>query len=260
MKGIFSTEDLNSYGFWIKTEGIKLSRFLKNPILLDSHSSWRDPVGKILAIENILGNLIGEIEFDAEDPEAVKKQSKYERGFLNAFSLGIDITKTSADPADLKPGQTRETVIECELIEISCVTIPSNKNAVRLYQNGELVTLSMNSDNPLVPIIKKEPEMKEEIEKLFAPIKEMLQLSKDANESDLVASIKKSIEENHTLKEKLSEALEKQERISERLEKYTKPEVTQSFDELRKNNPAELLSIKTNNPELYQRLVAGQKV
>ena len=155
LTGIFSTEDINSYGFWVSTKGIELARFKKNPIILNNHSSWGLPVGRVENIRIEKGELKGELIFDDSDEKGKQLKSKYEKGFMNAFSIGFEVVEMSNEPSHLKVGQSRETVTKCELIEISVVTIPSNANAVRLYKKGNLLELSNNLQlNNYLPKLK----------------------------------------------------------------------------------------------------------
>ena len=148
---VISDESLNSYGFWVKTDGIDLTAFLKNPVMLWNHN--RDdhgtadaqlPIGywKDLRIEN--GVLTGEPVFDEKDPFAMKVKQKLEAGILNACSMGFMPLEWSDAPEMLKQGQTVSTVTRCRLMEISICDIPANANAtVVLYdENSKTINLS----------------------------------------------------------------------------------------------------------------------
>ena len=148
---VISDESINSYGFWVVTDGIDLSPFLKNPVMLWNHN--RDdhgtvnaqlPIGiwKDLRIEN--GVLTGEPVFDETDEFAVRIKQKYEAGILNACSMGFVPLEWSDAPEMLKEGQKVATVTRCRLMEISICDIPSNANAtVVLYdENSKTINLS----------------------------------------------------------------------------------------------------------------------
>lgn len=148
---VISDESLNSYGFWVVTDGIDLSAFLKNPVMLWNHN--RDghgtvdaqlPIGiwKDLRIEN--GVLTGEPVFDEKDEFALKIKQKYEAGILNACSMGFVPLEWSDDLEMLKEGQKVATVTRCRLMEISICDIPANANAtVVLYdENSKTINLS----------------------------------------------------------------------------------------------------------------------
>jgi hypothetical protein len=144
---VISDESINSYGFWVMTDGIDLSAFLKNPVMLWNHNrgglgvtSDQLPIGiwKDLRIEN--GVLTGEPVFDENDEFAVKIKQKYESGILNACSIGFEPLEWSDAPEMLKKGQKVATVTRCLLLEISICDIPSNANAtVVLYDDDNKV-------------------------------------------------------------------------------------------------------------------------
>lgn len=182
MKIVLSTEDLNSYGFWVLTPGIVLERFKKNPIVTLNHDQWSMSVGKINDIRIESGQLVGEIEFDEDDEKGKELKRKYDKGYMNGFSVGIRVLTWSEDTAYIKEGQTRATVVKCELMEIAAATIPSNSNAVRLYsEDGSIINLSANSLGTIIPEIKKENEMKQ--------IALLLGLSADATELEITNKI-----------------------------------------------------------------------
>jgi hypothetical protein len=74
--------------------------------------------------------LTGEPEFDEADEFAVKIKNKYEKGYLNACSIGFDPIETTEDPDMLDAGQRFSTITKSELLEISMTNIPGDRDAV----------------------------------------------------------------------------------------------------------------------------------
>lgn len=184
MEFILNDEGLNTYGWRVLTNGILLGRFEKNPVMLWNHDAgdgWDEDAN---AHEKVLGKwtklriedrkLIGTPVFDEESPIARALKAKVEAGIVSATSLRIERRKTSDDPNDLLYGQTLPTVTECELIEVSFVTIPANPNTTRLSRlsyfsnddkfNGKWEKLSQHSDNQPTP--PQQPIMKNALLKL----------------------------------------------------------------------------------------------
>ena len=199
---VISDESINTYGFWVRTDGIDLSPFLKNPVMLWNHN--RDDHGTViwkdLRIEN--GILTGEPVFDETDEFAVRIKKKYEAGILNACSMGFVPLEWSDTPEMLKEGQTVATVTRCRLMEISICDIPSNANAtVVLYdENSKTINLS---DLPNKAIGPKINDMSKEIAK-------KLGLDENASLEACVEAIQKKDDriatleaENKTLKEQV---------------------------------------------------------
>lgn len=134
---VFNDETVaNSYGFYISTSGIDLSRFEKNPIMLSDH--WNDNaavLGKWLDIQKSGSILSGLPEFDMEDEKVKPIAGKVERGYINACSMGIMFDREDMIMLDGKVFLTK-----CQLAEVSIVPVPSNKNAVKLmYEDGTVL-------------------------------------------------------------------------------------------------------------------------
>lgn len=205
---VISDESINTYGFWVRTDGIDLSPFLKNPVMLWNHN--RDdhgtvnaqlPIGiwKDLRIEN--GILTGEPVFDETDEFAVRIKKKYEAGILNACSMGFVPLEWSDTPEMLKEGQTVATVTRCRLMEISICDIPSNANAtVVLYdENSKTINLSDLPNKAIGPKINH-INMKEIALKLGLAENASLEACVEAiqKKDDRIATLEA---ENKTLKE-----------------------------------------------------------
>lgn len=127
---VFNDETMqNSYGFSIVTEGIDLTRFAKNPVMLSDHynSNW-NVMGKWNDFTKEGSVLSGFPEFDMEDQYAAELAGKVERGFINACSMGIIF-----DRVNLILVEGKLVLTKCELVEVSIVPVPSNANSVRLF-------------------------------------------------------------------------------------------------------------------------------
>ena len=197
---VINDESINSYGFWVKTDGIELEAFLKNPVMLWNHNrDWHGktdaqlPIGywKDLRVES--GVLTGEPVFDETDDFAVRIRKKYEAGILNACSMGFMPMEWSAAAEMLKNGQTVATVTHCRLMEISICDIPSNANAtVVLYnENSKTINLSDLPNKAIGPKINHN-DMKENALKLG--------LAENAAQQDCVDAIQQKDDQIATLK------------------------------------------------------------
>lgn len=126
---------VNRYGYKVLAEGINLEHYLKNPIILAYHEERKLSIGKMNDIKLELDDdgryiLTGEPEFDEADEFAVKIKNKYEKGYLNACSIGFDPIETTEEPEMLDAGQRYSTVTKSELLEISMTNIPGDRDAV----------------------------------------------------------------------------------------------------------------------------------
>lgn len=195
---ILHDESLNSYGFWIKTDGLDWSLFDNNPIALFMHirpgeydNRGKDMLLPIGIWENRKqqgGNVLADFNPDTDDEFANRINKKVEKGIIKMASLGVEPVKWSEDKADLKPGQTRPTVIKAIVKEASIVDIGSNRSALRLYNpGGELITLSDDPSKCAVPLIKQINQNEDKMKKVIGYLK----LADDANEAEVYQAIVK---------------------------------------------------------------------
>lgn len=143
MKFILSTEDTNSYGYKVKTDGIQIPS--KLPLLFN-----HDPnkvIGEWLNIELFESNIIAEASFDIDDDEALKIMKKVEKGLINGTSIGFSVLEKDVDE------QGNLIITKSLLKEASITPLPANVNAIKLYDNGieltaeDIITLSLQQKN-----------------------------------------------------------------------------------------------------------------
>lgn len=147
-----SNETLNCYGTWIRTEGIDLTQFSRNPVLLWMHQRGV-VIGMIKDIRVADGEVTGEPWFDEVREESRLAKQQWEKGTLRMGSPNFEILETSEDAALLKPGQTRPTVTRCKLMEYSMVDIGGNDDNIRLSYEGREIRLDAGGGCNL-PLLK----------------------------------------------------------------------------------------------------------
>ena len=139
---VISNSSLNSYGFRVLTEGIDLTQYQRNPIVLWMHTRpFRGttdealPLGTMQNLRIDGDNLIGTPVFDESDEFARKIKAKWDNGILKMVSAGLEIIEQSTDPKVLVEGQRYATVTRSKLIEVSIVDIGANDDAIVLYND-----------------------------------------------------------------------------------------------------------------------------
>lgn len=160
---VISTGAVNCYGSRVLTEGIDLTQYEKNPVLLWMHRrSWEPgamPIGRVEGLRIEQDKLIGTPVFDQNDPFAKQIESKWENGFLRMVSASLEPLETSADAPLILPGQSRETVTRSKLIEVSIVDIGGNDEALQLLGgDGKLLNLGAGEDAPELPLLHNHKE------------------------------------------------------------------------------------------------------
>lgn len=183
------------------TSGGDLSKYAKNPVVLYAHRrpSFENPklmpIGKMHNPRLQGEQIVGDLEFDQDDDFAVAMEKKWEKGMLNAVSIGAEIIATSENPAVMLPGQKYPTVTEWVLEEVSVVDIPADVDAVaiRLHHKGaktQVITLGEDSNfdpSSLFPTTKPTSDMKL-IQLAFAGQK-FVTLAKDATEEQIAQAV-----------------------------------------------------------------------
>ena len=165
---VISTSGLNSYGSRVLTSGLDTSQYCRNPVLLWMHRRGGEnmPIGRMENLRVDGDRLIGTPKFDEKDEFAKKIAAKWEDGYLNMCSAGIEILECSTDPSVLVDGQTRATATASKLVEVSIVDIGANDEALKLYGGGKLLELAAGQDCDLLPLVtlSKEKTPKPEAE------------------------------------------------------------------------------------------------
>ena len=128
---LVSDESENSHGFKVLTEGIDITQFEKNPIMLYMHER-PTIIGMWKNLRKEDGKLYADAVFDTESEKGGEVARQVEKGFLRGASIGITYQKEY-----LKNG----VLEKCRLFEISIVDIGSNPNALKLYDDTETVEL-----------------------------------------------------------------------------------------------------------------------
>lgn len=189
---ILSDDSINSYGFSIDIENSDLERFNTNPVMFYNHwdliGSWKN-----IRIED--GKLLAEPVFmdDEAETTALKVAKRVENGFLKAASLGINIL-------EWKEVEGEPPVAKVEVFECSIVDIPSNANAVTLYDTsgkkleGESLSLALKAIKQPKKENKKEQSMKLNAQNITA-----LGLTEKSTDAEINAAVAKLTSEKAAL-------------------------------------------------------------
>ena len=181
---LLSDETVNSYGFIVVTGGINLDGFSKNPVMFFNHDREKGVIGKWEDLRKADNKLYGSPQFDEKDEMGSKVSGKVKDGFIRAASIGIN--NAAWGEIDGVPA-----VLTCDMIECSICDIPSNKNALVLYDGDKPVTT------------------KEDVFKLYKlnfnnmnnkdlkPVTAALGLSDDASMDEIVKAINRAVLPNN---------------------------------------------------------------
>lgn len=175
----------NSYGFKVKTAGIDTAeRFDSNPICLNNHqNNTKDVLGKWKDYRKDGALFLGLPDFDTEDPDGKEVVRKVQNGTIKAVSMGIFF-----NPKDMVLEDGELWLLKCVLYEVSIVAVPSNANAIMLYNiaggkpytETEIKQMCLALQNP------ENHKQKSDMKLVTAH----LQLAENANETEILTAIK----------------------------------------------------------------------
>lgn len=189
-KFIVSDETLNSYGSVILTSGINIARFQRNPIMLYMHDRDQGVIGRWENITKEGDKLTAEAVFDDATELGAKVKHQVESGFLRSASIGIENCKCETINGV-------QTIVECDLIEISIVDVPANENAVRLFKKGWKPVRTLSE-------LKKNDNADDT---LRARIIDVLGLSETVMDKDIIEHIKTLLNEPSSVEKEVEEAI-----------------------------------------------------
>jgi uncharacterized protein len=199
---IGSTPTKDRYGDVIE-QNWDLAAFINNPVVPWGHDYHQPPVAKALEVGYTNGNLSFKAQFATAEEYAWADTiyKLYKGGYLRAFSVGFI-------PVEYE-GNWEEgyTFTKCELLEVSCVTVPANPEALVLaYREGVISederkrmvgqaeklikTLTKDGDKPHSENVEVEAlrkTLEDQIVQLKAAtdaLNELVALIKEANEDD----------------------------------------------------------------------------
>jgi HK97 family phage prohead protease len=140
VKALVSTFDWDRTNERFAPGAWDLNNFKKNPVVLWGHDNTKPPIGKAVSIEETEAGLVAETVFDDQSDYAMNVFSLYERGFLNAFSVGFLPKPDNGFMMEEREGGRKGVVYtDIELLEYSAVSIPANPGAIVARDLADLV-------------------------------------------------------------------------------------------------------------------------
>jgi len=129
-------------GELIKEDAWMLSSFKKNPVLMLAHDYRQPPIGKVIWIKQGKDGLRFKAQF-AKSQIADEIFQLYQDDIMRAFSVGF-IPKEWDEPEEKGVDSPSRVYTKVELLEISCVSIPSCQDALLdAYNSGRIKTKTL---------------------------------------------------------------------------------------------------------------------
>lgn len=187
---VISDETVNCYGTWVRTEGVDITQYEKNPVLLWMH--WRGVIiGCIKDVKKEGAQITGEPYFDGVREESKLAKQQWEKGTLKMASANLEVTETNDAPELIKPGQYRAVAWRSKLVEVSMVDIGGNDNALPLVLTfkGQELKLAAGEDSEGLPLLTNNNNQKDEEKMDYKAIALKLGLLETAGENEILSSI-----------------------------------------------------------------------
>jgi HK97 family phage prohead protease len=127
-----------------------LQNFLKNPVCLWGHDQSQPPIGKCVSIVEDEMGLLTETVFDQDSEWAMKIFNLFQKGYLNAFSVGFIPKAYRLVPLGEGSEEKGIEFTNAELLEYSAVSIPANPGALVTRGLADVVMKTLG-DQALVP-------------------------------------------------------------------------------------------------------------
>ena len=99
-----TNDTLNSYGYRVLTDGVDITQYERNPILLYMHNRGK-AIGLIKDISKENGEITGELAFDEATELSTQCKKQWEFGSLRMVSIGFEVIETSEAAEFIVPGQ-----------------------------------------------------------------------------------------------------------------------------------------------------------
>lgn len=137
---VISTAALDRDTDTVNPNGWVLDNYLKNPVVLWAHDSSCPPVGKSIRTVVEGGKLISTCKFAPKEISEFADMifQMYLEGYLNAVSVGFRALEYGYSEEDSRPYGM--DFIRQELMEYSCVPVPSNPEALVDAKNAGIDT------------------------------------------------------------------------------------------------------------------------
>ena len=219
---------VNTHGFRMLTEGVDLSTFRENPVMLLNHNQWDLPIGRWENIRVEGDSILADAVFDDGDERSRQIAGKVDRGFLKAASIGARPVMFSDDPSTWLPGQREPTVTKWIAREASICSIGANYHSLALYDaenrvidlSSPGVLISLSGSRTVLPV---EPDTKNvstmlNQNNLKMNLRRFFGLNDAASEDAVIEAAESVKRENVTLTQEKTALEAENKRLKEKIE------------------------------------------
>ena len=137
MTFVISSEEVDRHGDVVLAQGWRLQAYLRNPVFLWAHNYGLPVIGRALAVWPEPGQLLARLEF-APTEFASQVAALYRSGYQQGVSVGFRPLRYE-ERRDARTGAFLGIrFLEQELLEVSAVPVPANRQALRRESSDRL--------------------------------------------------------------------------------------------------------------------------
>ena len=130
MTFVISNEEVDRHGDVVLAQGWRLQPYLRNPVFLWAHDYTRPVIGRALSVWNEPGQLLARMEFAPTD-FAREVAALYRSGYQQGVSVGFKPLRYEERRQERTGAFLGIRFLEQELLEVSAVPVPANRDALR---------------------------------------------------------------------------------------------------------------------------------
>ena len=140
---VLSTDDVDRHGDVVSADGWRLEAYLRNPVLLWAHDYRHPAIGRAVSVWTEPHCLLAKMEF-APNTFAQEVAALYACGFQWGVSVGFRPIRWE-ERRDARTGAFLGLrYLEQELLEVSAVPVPANREALRRGAEGDALTPTLS--------------------------------------------------------------------------------------------------------------------
>ena len=136
MTFVISNEEVDRHGDVVLARGWRLQAYLSNPVFLWAHDYRRPVIGRARSVWSEPGQLLARMEFAPTD-FAREVAALYRSGYQQGVSVGFKPLRYEERRDERTGAFVGIRFLEQELLEVSAVPVPANRDALRRALAGE---------------------------------------------------------------------------------------------------------------------------
>ena len=127
---VLSTDEVDRHGDVVSADGWRLEAYRENPVLLWAHDYQHPAIGRAVSVWMEPHRLLAKVEF-APSAFAQEVAALYASGFQRGVSVGFRPIRWEERRDSRTGALVGLRYLEQELLEVSAVPVPANRNALR---------------------------------------------------------------------------------------------------------------------------------